>query len=90
MTTCPNCGLAHECPDFFNRPPDCVEALKAALRRRELVTANLYEALKEARQLIRMRIQYAGIRPNTPLLAQIDAAMEAAEEELCPRITTRG
>lgn len=69
---------------------DCISALQAALQREEVLANQLLEASKEARDIIRRRVQWAGIRPDTPLLAQLKAAIAAAEEGSCHQTTTRG
>jgi len=59
----------------------CLKALGAALRRKELLANQLYEACKEARDLIRMRCHWAGIGSETPLMAELKLAISAAEQD---------
>lgn len=80
--TCPNCGLEHPYADPYDCAETCRVALIKALRHTQGVNRQLLDACQEALDLIRRRVQWVDIRPDTPLLAQLKLAIQAAEEEM--------
>ena len=71
---CPSCGQP--------KPPakGSVTALRAELRRKELVVSQLYEACKAGRDWIWANTNIHMHR--SPTLAQLELAIERAEEEV--------
>ena len=80
---CPRCGLSHPCSDFYDGLPDCVSALKAKLRRRDLVASNLYEACKAAREHFFFQDCRIWRSSTVGIYNQLQDAIKSAEEDLC-------
>ena len=74
--TCQKCGQPE------HPAVDCFAALWGELKRKEIVTEQLYEACKEAKGFISRNEWRSLYFPNpVPILTQLELAIQRAEEE---------